>query len=61
MDAALNHLRQTGVEAREEDVARLWPLSWEHVNFLGRFSFALAEPVARGEMRPLLVQEEESP
>lgn len=37
------------------------PLGWEHVNFLGRFSFALAEPVARGEMRPLLVSEGESP
>lgn len=60
MDAALNHLRQTGVEVYAEDVARLWPLGWEHVNFLGRFSFALAEPVARGEMRPLLMPDEDT-
>lgn len=57
MDAALNHLRQTGIEVRVEDVARLWPLGWEHINFLGRYSFALSELVARGEMRPLQLPE----
>jgi len=57
MDAALNHLRQNGVEVRAEDIARLWPLGWEHINFLGRYSFALSEMVARGEMRPLQVPE----
>lgn len=58
LDAALNHLRQTGVEVREEDIARLWPLGWEHINFLGRFSFALSERVARGEMHPLSLPDE---
>ena len=61
MDAALNHLRQTGVEVREEDIVRLWPLGWEHINFLGRFSFALSERVARGEMRPLLMPDGDIP
>ena len=61
MDAALNHLRQTGVEVREEDIVRLWPLGWEHINFLGRFSFALSERVARGEMRPLLLPDGDIP
>jgi hypothetical protein len=60
MDAALNHLRQTGEEVRDEDVARLWPLGWEHINLLGRYSFLLSERVARGEMRPLLLPEEEA-
>ena len=26
MESALNHLRQTGVEVRDDDIARLWPL-----------------------------------
>jgi hypothetical protein len=32
-------------------VARLSPLGHENINFLGRYSFALSESVARGELR----------
>jgi TnpA family transposase len=53
MEAALNRLRADGVEVRPEDVARLSPLSYEHINMLGRYHFTLAEPIARGELRPL--------
>ena len=53
MDAALAHLRRQGVETKPEDVARLSPLGHENINFLGRYSFALSESVARGELRPL--------
>ncbi len=35
------------------DVARLSPLGHEHINLLGRYTFALAEPLARGALRPL--------
>jgi hypothetical protein len=38
---------------REEDVVRLSPLGHEHINLLGRYSFAVPEAVARGELRPL--------
>src|SRR5580704_12019338 len=37
----------------EADVARLSPLVHEHINMLGRYSFAMPETVARGELRPL--------
>ena len=47
-----------GVETKAEDVARLSPLGHENINFLGRCSFALAESVARGELRPLHDPEE---
>ena len=57
MDAALQYLRHTGEEIDPEDVARLWPLRWEHINFLGRYSFTLSEPVLRGELRPLALPE----
>ena len=53
MDAALAHLRRTGAEVKPEDVARLSPLGHEHINVLGRYSFALAEGIAQGELRPL--------
>jgi Tn3 transposase DDE domain-containing protein len=53
MDAALAHLRGTGAEVKPEDVARLSPLSHEHINVLGRYSFALADRMAQGELRPL--------
>ncbi len=38
---------------REEDVARLSPLGFEHINMLGRYAFTLPDAVARGELRPL--------
>jgi TnpA family transposase len=53
MNTALDHLRNQGVDVRSEDVARLSPLSYEHINFLGQYSFDLTESVAKGELRPL--------
>ena len=53
MDAALDQLRAEGFDVRDEDVARLSPLGFEHINMLGRYAFILPEPVARGELRPL--------
>ena len=53
MDAVLNQLRTEGFDARDEDVARLSPLGFDHINMLGRYAFILPEQVARGELRPL--------
>lgn len=53
MDLALAQLRAHGVEVRDEDVARLSPLGYSHVNLLGRYEFALPESIARGAFRPL--------
>ena len=53
MDAALDELRAEGFDVRDEDVARLSPLSHGHLNVLGRYAFTLPELVARGELRPL--------
>jgi len=52
-DLALAQLRRVGVAVRDEDVARLSPLAREHINVHGRYTFALAEPLARGALRPL--------
>lgn len=53
MDAAIGQLASEGYEVRPEDVARLSPLSFRHINMLGRYAFTLPEFVVRGELRPL--------
>ena len=53
MDAALEQLRAEGFDVRDDDVARLSPLAHQHINMLGRYTFTLPDPVARGELRPL--------
>ena len=53
MDAALNQLRAEGFDVRPEDVARLSPLGFEHINMLGRYAFILPDGITRGELRPL--------
>ena len=53
MEAALNRLRAEGMAVKPEDVARLSPLLHKHINFQGRYSFALSESVARGGLRSL--------
>jgi TnpA family transposase len=60
-EAALNQLRFRGGDVKPEDVARLSPLEYRHINFLGQYSFALTESIARGELRPLRDPDEESP
>lgn len=53
MQAALDDLKQGGLKVRAEDVARLSPLLYEHVNMLGRYDFTLPDELAGGTMRPL--------
>ena len=42
-----------GAAVNPEDVARLSPPGYDHSNLLGRHTLALAEPLARGALRPL--------
>lgn len=53
MDAAINHLQAQGVAIDPLDMGRLSPLGHRNINFLGRYSFALADPVKSGQLRPL--------
>lgn len=53
MNAALDRLRDEGFDVRSEDVARLLPLDFKHINILGRYAFTLPETLARGQLRPL--------
>jgi TnpA family transposase len=58
MDQALTQLYVEGIRPDDAEVARLSPLGYEHLNFLGRYSFELPEPIQRGEYRPLRAPDE---
>ena len=53
MNAILDQLRTEGYDVKPEDEARLSPFGHEHINMLGRYSFAVPDAVVRGELRPL--------
>ena len=48
-----DQLRSEGYPLKPEDVGRLSPLMFDHINFLGRYAFALPDSVAQGQLRPL--------
>ena len=53
MDAILNHLRNQQRAISTEDVQRLSPLAYSHINMQGRYRFHLEEDLLNGGMRPL--------
>jgi hypothetical protein len=53
INAALGQLAREGHGVTSEDVTRLSPLVFEHINLLGRYVFSVPEAVTRGELRPL--------
>jgi Tn3 transposase DDE domain len=53
INAALEQLAREGHHLKSEDVARISPLVFEHVNLLGRYAFSVPEAVTRSELRPL--------
>jgi len=54
MNAALNHLRDSGYVVDPDDEKRLSPLASKYFHVQGRYHFALTdEAVRRGELRPL--------
>jgi TnpA family transposase len=50
---ALEYLRSNGHEVKDEDVARVSPLIFEHINFLGRYFFVTHPSIREGHLRPL--------
>jgi len=60
-DAIIKQLRLEGFDVRDEDIARLSPLIYEHINVHGRYSFTLPEQVARGQLRPVTKPKKNGP
>lgn len=53
MQAALEMVEAMGDEVLEEDISRLSPLKFAHINMLGRYYFELDQSAAGGDLRPL--------
>ena len=53
MDLALSHLRANDDAVRSEDVARLSPLGYGHINLVGRYEFTLPQSLRQNGVRPL--------
>src|SRR6266568_2258362 len=53
MQDILDELQNNGQEARREDVERIAPLRFQHINVHGTYHFVLPESVAQGHHRPL--------
>jgi TnpA family transposase len=53
MQEALRQIGEEGGNVIDADVARLSPIIWRHINFLGRYDFSLPESVSKGGLRPL--------
>jgi len=52
-EAILGYLRGLGENPLDEDIARLSPLKYAHINVLGRYHFEMSPEVAGGDLRPL--------
>ncbi|EYU13160.1 Tn3 transposase [Photorhabdus aegyptia] len=50
MDAAVRQLRREGYSVQDEDVEKLSPLQYGHINMQGRYSFTVPESVSKGEL-----------
>jgi hypothetical protein len=53
MNRALEDMRARGMKILPEDVERLSPLGYDHINLLGRYTFSLPEEVRQGGFHPL--------
>jgi TnpA family transposase len=49
----VRQLAKEGVAVDPADQARLSPVMWRHINFLGRYDFSLPDDVAEGSLRQL--------
>ncbi|WP_127357400.1 Tn3 family transposase [Actinacidiphila soli] len=47
----IGEMRAEGIHVRDEDIARLSPLKFAHINFHGRYSFALPVEIQGGQLR----------
>ena len=53
MQEATRKVRLDGVDVSNDDIAHLSPLTWRHLNVLGRYDFSLPDTVVIGGLRPL--------
>ena len=58
MHRAIEEMRGRGMKIATEDIERLSPLGYDHINFLGRYTFSLSDEIRQGAFHPLRELEE---
>ncbi len=58
MHRALEEMRARGMKIATEDIERLSPLGYDHINLLGRYTFSLSDEIRQGAFHPLRELEE---
>ncbi len=53
MEAAINQLRSEGYQISDEDINRLSPTRYEHINPYGIYQFDIEAESKRVQLRPL--------
>lgn len=53
LERAVQHLRATGMDIRDELLQYLSPLGWEHINLTGEYTWAQQSEYEQGQFRPL--------
>jgi len=53
MEKALDAIRNAGYIVNLDDVKRLSPLGYNHINIVGHYSFDSAKEILSGKLRPL--------
>ena len=53
MQEAIAQIEAQGARVEPTNIARISPVLWRHINFLGRYDITLPESVAQGGLRPL--------
>jgi TnpA family transposase len=53
LSAAVEKLRAEGMTVEDEQLARILPVMWEHINLLGRYEFDVTAPSVRTDLSAL--------
>lgn len=61
IEAAIEQLKAEGYPVIDEDISRISPLIFHHINMLGRYLFSVPDEVRKGKLRPLRDPGSEAP
>lgn len=54
MQEAIDKLRASGAVLKDNEIQRLSPLGYDHINIMGKYSFEVSEAINNGKLRPLV-------
>ena len=60
MQKVVDLLKEEGYPVNDEDISRVLPSLFGHINMNGKYSFHVSEEVKKGELRPLRGEQKES-